>query len=175
MSLKKKVFLLLDLIMIAALIFFDQYTKRQAVIFLKDKPAYNLINGILELNYLENKGAAFGMLPNQKIFFIFVAVVIISVVAYVLLKMPDHKKYTILHFLFSLIVAGAIGNMIDRVRYDYVVDFIYFVRINFPIFNVADIYATVSAVVLIFLLLFVYKENDLHFISFKQKRYRELK
>lgn len=175
MSLKKKFFLLFDFIMIGALIFFDQYTKRQAVIYLKDKPAYNLINGILELNYLENQGAAFGMLPNQKVFFIFVASVIIGVAAYVLLKMPDQKKYTILHFLLSLIVAGSIGNMIDRVRYDYVVDFIYFVRINFPIFNVADIYATVSAVILIFLLLFIYKEQDLNFISFKQKRYRELK
>ena len=89
--------------------------------------------------------------------------------------MPDKKKYTKLHFLFSLIVAGSIGNMIDRIRYDYVVDFIYFVRINFPIFNVADIYVSLSAVILIILLLFVYKEKDLYFISFKQKRYREFK
>lgn len=175
MSLKKKFFLFLDLLMIAGLIALDQYTKRWAKVYLKDKPAYNLINGILELNYLENQGAAFGMLPNQKVFFIFVATVILFVVGYVLLKVPDQKKYTILHFLFSLIVAGSIGNMIDRVRYDYVVDFIYFVRMNFPIFNVADIYATVSAIVLLFLLLFIYKENDLYFISFKQKRYRELK
>lgn len=175
MSVKKKLFLLLDLLMIAGLIFFDQYTKHWAVVFLKDKPAYNLINGILELNYLENQGAAFGVLPNQKIFFVFVAIVILAAVGYVLLKLPDHKKYTILHFLFSLIVAGSIGNMIDRVRYDYVVDFIYFARINFPIFNIADIYAAVSAVILLFLLLFVYKEKDLYFISFKQKKYREFK
>lgn len=175
MSLKKKFFLFLDLLMIAGLIALDQYTKQWAKVYLKDKPAYNLINGILELNYLENQGAAFGMLPNQKVFFIFVATVILFVAGYVLLKVPDQKKYTILHFLFSLIVAGSIGNMIDRVRYDYVVDFIYFVRINFPIFNVADIYATVSAIVLLFLLLFFYKERDLYFISFKQKRYRELK
>ncbi len=173
MSIKKKLFLLLDILMIVALIFFDQYTKRQAVLYLKDKPAYNLINGILELNYLENQGAAFGVLPNQKIFFVFVAIVILCAAGYVLLKLPEHKKYRILHFLFSLIVAGSIGNMIDRVRYDYVVDFIYFVRMNFPIFNVADIYATVSAVILLFLLCFVYKEKDLYFISFKQKRYRE--
>ncbi len=175
MSWKKKFFLFLDLLMIIGLIALDQYTKQWAKVYLKDKPAYNLINGILELNYLENQGAAFGMLPNQKVFFVFVATVILFVVGYVLLKVPDQKKYTILHFLFSLIVAGSIGNMIDRVRYDYVVDFIYFVRMNVPIFNVADIYATVSAIVLLFLLLFIYKENDLYFISFKQKRYRELK
>ena len=89
MSWKKKFFLFLDLIMITGLIAFDQYTKQWAKVYLKDKPAYNLINGFLELNYLENQGAAFGMLPNQKVFFVFVAIVILFVVGYVLLKVPD--------------------------------------------------------------------------------------
>lgn len=172
MNLKKKLLLFLDLLGICALVALDQYTKYLAVIHLKDKPAFNIINGVLELNYLENKGAAFGMLENQKAFFIFVAVVILGVIGYVLFKTPERKKYRVLHLLLSLIAAGAIGNMIDRIRFDYVVDFIYFVLINFPIFNVADIYVTVSTVALVFLLLFVYKENDLNFISFKQKHYR---
>lgn len=165
----------LDLLGICALVALDQYTKYLAVIHLKDKPAYIIFNGVLELNYLENKGAAFGMLQNQKAFFIFVAVVILSVIGYVLLKTPNSKKYRILHLLLSLIAAGAIGNMIDRIRLNYVVDFIYFVLINFPIFNVADMYVTISTAVLVVLLLFVYNENDLNFISFKQKKYRELK
>lgn len=80
-----------------------------------------------------------------------------------------------LHLLLSLIAAGAIGNMIDRIRLDYVVDFIYIVLINFPIFNVADIYVSVATAILVILLLFVYKEQDLNFISFKQKKYREIK
>ncbi|MBO5472570.1 MAG: signal peptidase II [Lachnospiraceae bacterium] len=175
MSLKKKLFLLLDLFSIILLVLLDQYTKYLAVIHLKDKAAFNIISGVLELNYLENKGAAFGMLQNQKVFFIFVAMVILGVIAYVLWKTPDDRKYTILHLLLSLIAAGAIGNVIDRIRYDYVVDFIYFVLINFPIFNVADIYISVSALVLILLLLFYYKEKDLNFISFKQNHYREIK
>ncbi len=175
MNLKKKLLILFDLLGIAALVALDQYTKYLAVIHLKDKPAYIIINGVLELNYLENKGAAFGMLQNQKAFFIFVAVVILGVIGYVLCKTPDSRKYRILHLLLSLIAAGAIGNMIDRIRLNYVVDFIYFVLINFPIFNVADMYVTISTAVLVIMLLFVYKENDLSFISFKQKRYRELK
>ncbi len=175
MNRKKKLLIFLDLLSICALVALDQYTKHLAVLHLKDKPAYIIINGVLELNYLENKGAAFGMLQNQKAFFIFVAVVILSVIGYVLFKTPDNKKYRILHILLSLIAAGAIGNMIDRIRLNYVVDFIYFVLINFPIFNVADMYVTVSTALLVILLLFVYKENDLSFISFKQKRYRELK
>lgn len=175
MKWKKKLFLALDLLFILALITADQYTKYLAVIYLKDKPAYNIINGVLELNYLENKGAAFGMLQNQKVFFIFVAIVILGVIAYVLFKCPPDKKYNVLHLLLSLIAAGAIGNMIDRIRLNYVVDFIYIVLINFPIFNVADMYVSISTIVLVILLLFYYKEKDLNFISFKQKRYRELK
>lgn len=175
MKLKKKLRILLDLVGICALVALDQYTKYLAVIHLKDNKPFIIINGILELNYLENTGAAFGVLENQKAFFIFVAVVVLSVIGYVLLKTPDHKKYGILHVSLSLIAAGAIGNMIDRVRLNYVVDFIYFSLINFPIFNVADMYVTVSTAVLMILLLFVYKESDLNFISFKQKRYRELK
>ena len=175
MSKQKKILLTIDLIGIILLIAVDQLTKYLAVQQLKDKPAYIILDGILELNYLENKGAAFGMLQTQKVFFIFVAIVILSVIAYVLFKTPDHKKYRALHILLSLIAAGAIGNMIDRIRLDYVVDFIYIVLINFPIFNVADIYVTFATAILVLMLLFVYKEQDLNFISFKQKKYREVK
>ncbi len=175
MTKKKKITLMLDIIAIIILIIIDQITKHLAVLHLKDKPALNIVNGVLELNYLENKGAAFGMLQNQKIFFVFVAIIILGVIAYILYKTPDHSKYAMMHILLSLIAAGAIGNMIDRIRLNYVVDFIYFVLINFPIFNVADIYVTVATVILIFVLLFYYKESDLGFISFKQKKYREIK
>ena len=175
MSGQKKLILFLDIISILILIALDQYTKYLAVIRLKNKPAFSLINGILELNYLENKGAAFGMLQNQKFLFIFVAAVILCVIAYILYKTPDTKKYRLLDILLILIASGAIGNMIDRIRLDYVVDFIYIVLINFPIFNIADMYVSFATVILILALLFYYKEQDLSFISFQQKRYREIK
>ena len=165
MSKQKKLGLFFDLLGIVLLIAVDQFTKYQAVLKLKDKPAYIIWDGVLELNYLENKGAAFGML----------AIVILSVIAYILFKTPDQKKYRALHILLSLIAAGAIGNMIDRIRFDYVVDFIYIVLINFPIFNVADMYVTFATAILVIMLLVVYKEQDLSFISFKQKKYREIK
>ena len=69
-----------------------------------------------------------------------------------------------------MIASGAAGNMIDRVSHDYVVDFIYFVLINFPIFNVADIYVTVSTFLFVILFLFYYKENDFNFLSFRQQK-----
>ena len=68
-----------------------------------------------------------------------------------------------------LLAAGAIGNFIDRVRFGYVRDFIYFKIINFPVFNVADCYVTVSVIIFIILILFVYKnEDDFAFLSLKK-------
>ncbi|MCM1047633.1 MAG: signal peptidase II [Clostridiales bacterium] len=173
-NVRKVRILIIDILLIVALIFIDQFSKYLAVIRLKDKPAFPIINGILELNYLENHGAAFGMLQNQRVFFIFVEVIVLGAIAYILYKTPNNKKYTRMHILLSLIAAGAIGNMIDRIRFNYVVDFIYIVLINFPIFNLADMYVTFSTAILVLSLLFYYKESDLEFISLRQKKYREI-
>ena len=88
--------------------------------------------------------------------------------------MPRKKKYNAAHVALSLIAAGAVGNMTDRIIYDYVMDYIYFSVIRFPIFNMADIYVTVATVMMLILLLFVYKEDDLNFLRFKEKRLREI-
>ena len=69
--------------------------------------------------------------------------------------MPEDKKCNILHILLVLIASGAIGNMIDRIRLEYVVDFFYFVLINFPIFNMADIYVSVACVLLAIVMLYI--------------------
>lgn len=174
-NMRKILLLTIDILLIGVLIVLDQYTKYLAVIRLKDKPAYPIINGVLEFNYLENHGAAFGMLQNQRVFFIFVEVIVLGVIAYILYKTPAKKKYIMMHLMLSLIAAGAIGNMIDRIRLNYVVDFIYIVIINFPIFNLADMCVTFSTALLVLSLLFFYKESDLYFISFNQKKIRDVK
>ena len=171
---KRASLLVTDFMLFVILVITDQLTKHLAVVRLKNQAAYNLINGILEFNYLENRGAAFGVLPNQKYFFVFVALIFIGVIVFVLIKVPAQKKYYSLNILLVMIAAGAVGNMIDRVRYDYVVDFIYLVCIQFPIFNVADIYVTTATVILVFQILFVYKTNDFNFLSFNPKKFREL-
>lgn len=128
-----------------------------------------MIDGILELNYLENRGAAFGLLQNQKNFFVVVAIVFLVVIFYVLVKAPKEKKYDKLNLLLMIIASGAVGNLIDRLRADYVVDFIYIVLIDFPIFNVADMYVTFSAALLVIQVLFVYGDNDFYFLSLPKK------
>lgn len=175
MSKEKGKLFCFDLFFLMILVLADRVTKRLAVLKLKDQPAFSIIDGVLEFNYLENRGAAFGMLQNQKVFFVFVALVFLGVIIFVLLRAPEEKKYVKLHVLLTMIAGGAVGNMIDRLKLDYVVDFIYIVLINFPIFNVADMYVTFATAILIIEVLFVYKDNDFNFLSFKQKKFRELK
>ncbi len=159
-----------DILLLVILVWVDQFTKHLAVLRLKNQPSVSVIPGILELSYLENHGAAFGILQNQKGFFVFTSVTFLCVIVYVLCKAPCASKYTRLHILLIITASGAIGNLADRLRLDYVVDFIYISLINFPIFNVADMYVTFSAAILVFQVLFVYQENDFGFLSFRQKK-----
>lgn len=172
---KRTKMLCIDMILAILLLAFDQYTKYLAIIKLKNQPAYVLIDGVLELQYLENRGSAFGMLQNQKYFILFVGIVFLTVLLFFLFKLPQQKKFCSIHILLSFIIAGGIGNMIDRVRFDYVVDFISFILIDYPIFNVADCYVVCGTIILFVLFLFVFKEKDLEFLNFKQNRYREMK
>ena len=175
MNKKKKRLLTIDLLFMFLLIMADQITKHFAITNLKNHEPWVLWECVFELHYLENRGAAFGMLQNQKVLFILIAMIILAVIVYVLFKTPYQKMYTKLHITLVLIAGGAIGNLIDRLRYDYVVDFLYFSLINFPIFNVADIYVTLSSIYLVILLLFVYKESDLEFLTFRTKKFRDIK
>ena len=175
MSKNRKKVLLLSLLILLVLIAFDQITKYLAIALLKDQSSFSLIDGVLEFQYLENRGAAFSMLQGQKVFILFIGFISIIAILFCIFKIPDKIKYNKLFYLVSAMVAGAIGNMIDRIRFDYVVDFIYFSLIDFPIFNVADICVTLSVIALIVVVMFVYKEDDFSFLNFKQKKFREFK
>ena len=159
---KKRFSFLIELIVIGILIAIDRFSKNWATLTLKDSDGIDLIPGVLKLFYLPsgNRGAAFGMFKGQLWLFILVTVIVCAILIYVLLRLPSERKYMILHPIMICIVAGGIGNLIDRVINGYVVDFIYFYMIEFPIFNVADCYVTVSTIILAFLLLFYYKEED---------------
>lgn len=158
----KILFYVVDVILIVIMTAADRITKGMAVASLKGHDAVKLIPDVLELQYLENRGAAFGMLQNQKYFFIVVGIIFLGVIFAALIRLPVIKKYRLLRFCLCMISAGAIGNLYDRVTLDYVIDFIYFVYINFPIFNVADCYVTISTAILLILFIFVFREDDLN-------------
>lgn len=168
-SKKSKKIYIVDAIIAIVLLVIDQYTKYLTIDRLKGNPAYVLIDGVLELQYLENRGSAFGILQNQKAFILFIGVIFMAVIVYVLMKLPAQKKFYAVHVLLAAIIAGGVGNMIDRVRYDYVVDFISFVLINYPIFNFADICIVLGTIGLFVEFVFVLKEEDFAFLNFKKK------
>ena len=159
----KKLRIITDLALIAVLVIIDQLTKSWAVKTLKDKDPKILIKGVLQLYYLPsgNTGAAFGILSGHRMLFLFIAAAVVGVILFLLIRMPMDEKFLVLRILLVFIAAGGIGNMIDRFMLTYVIDFIYFYLINFPIFNVADCYVTVATVLLALLILFKYDEKDL--------------
>lgn len=162
--------LAVNAIITGLLIFFDQFTKYLALTKLKGEEAIVLIQGVLELDYLENRGSAFGMFQNQKVFLLASGFVFLAFILYFMLKIPIEKKYLLIHLCLTGILAGGIGNMIDRFRFGFVVDFISFVLIHFPIFNTADCYIVVSVILLMLEILFVLKDDDLSFLSFKKSK-----
>ena len=131
------------------------------MIHLKDQPPYVILQNIFQLEYLENRGAAFGLFQDKRIFFYLSVILISVIVVWFYSRVPMDRKYMPLRICAVLLIAGAYGNFIDRIRLNYVIDFFYFKLIDFPIFNVADIYVTVSSFLIILLIFFYYKEDDL--------------
>ena len=174
-SKKKMLLWLLDLVIVLAGVALDQFTKYLAVVHLKGQEAIVLIPGALELRYLENRGAPFGMMQGGKVFFLIITPIVLAAILYTLIRMPAESKYNCIRILLSCIAVGAIGNMIDRIRLDYVVDFIYISLIDFPIFNVADMFVSLSCVVGAMIILFghQFKDEDFDFLSFRKKQERE--
>ena len=153
------------LVLIILLILLDQYTKSIAVSSLMNKDDIILIPKVLQLHYLENTGAAFSMLEGKQGLFAVATPILVLILIYLLFRMPAQKKLVALDYIIVFLIAGAIGNYIDRISNNYVVDFIYFSLINFPVFNVADCYVTVSIILLLLLILFYYKDEDLEEIK----------
>ena len=99
-----------------------------------------------------------------------VGVVFIVGLLIFMLKMPEGRKYTILHVILSFVIAGGVGNIIDRVSLEYVIDFISFVLIHFPIFNVADCYVVCGVIAMCIMILFVFKDEDFDYLSVKKPK-----
>ncbi|MDY3052299.1 MAG: signal peptidase II [Ndongobacter sp.] len=130
----------------------DQLTKVWAVTALRDRPPQEIIGRFLQFDYIENRGAAFGILTNQRIFFIVLTLAIVAALIYFLFRQGLQSAITTTGV--ALIIGGAFGNFIDRLLQGYVVDFIRVDIVSFyefPVFNVADIGVTVGCA-----LLFVY-------------------
>lgn len=139
------------ILIIAAVIALDQFTKYLTLTRLVPIGEYNVISGFLDFTYVENFGIAFGMFQNQRWFFIVAVSIIATVVLFFIFKM--FRKYVFFTICLSLIFSGAIGNLIDRIRLGYVVDFIHFSFFP-PVFNIADSAVVVGAIALSIAIIF---------------------
>lgn len=146
-------------------ILFDVLSKYLVVqLLLPLERSVTVIPGILDFTYVENRGAAFGMLSNSRWIFMTVSVVFIFVLIYVLKqKYSANALYTVSLCLF---LGGGIGNMIDRIFLGYVVDFIEFTFVDFAVFNIADSAISVGAVLFVVYLIFF----DTVFFPRKQRK-----
>lgn len=161
---------LLAILSFVILVIIDQASKFYITSTMKLHDAIPVIDGVFEIHYIQNRGAAWGMFENQQILFIACTIVacIVGVIFYI--KCVNSNQLKALQHCLILILSGAIGNFIDRVTCQYVIDFLYFKLIDFPVFNIADCYVTIGFFVTVILILFVYKEEDLEVLSFKKTR-----
>ena len=166
----KGIFCAVFLAGIAALTALDQWTKALAVRYLMNQTPVVLMEGVFQLHYSENRGAAVGLLRGKQFFFFLITLLVLGAAAYMVWHMPPVKRFFPMWFALLLVASGAVGNMIDRVSQGYVVDFLYFNLINFPIFNVADCYVTVGAFLLVVLIFFYYREEEMACFSLKNKK-----
>ena len=143
----------MEFVLAIVILLLDQGTKIWGERALSRQPLV-LIPGALELTYLENRGAVWGLMQGWRIVFLVATFVFLCILVWFYAK--KRKDMTVLtRVILSLLFAGAIGNLIDRVFLGYVRDMIYFSLINFPVFNVADSAITIAAALLVIETFFV--------------------
>ncbi len=161
--------IIITVISVVLLVFIDFFTKKLAFDILRFSNGISVIKGIFRLEYVENKGAAFGILQGRLLPVIIITPILVFLVAFIYIKSINISKFKLFRIVSIFFIAGTIGNFIDRVFYGYVIDFLYFELINFPVFNMADIYLTLSTIVILIALLVYYRDEDWNFIRKNKK------
>ncbi len=161
---------LIAIIAVTVLVALDQWSKCLVSTRLALHEARPLIDGVFQIRYIRNAGMAWSMFEGKQVVFCIVTPIIIFFLAKEFVCLPKDKKYTPIRVLCVFLVAGAIGNLIDRIWggeelfTGSVVDFFDFCLINFPVFNVADIYVTCSVIALFILMFAKYRDDDFEVI-----------
>ena len=142
---------MLEIIIVLLIVAADQITKYIAIEYLQPLKTVTVLEGIFSLSYVENRGAAFGILQNQRWFLIILPILI---VAAIIIYLAKHRNESLLtRICLSVIVGGAVGNLIDRIKLGYVVDMFEATFIEFPVFNTADIAVVCGTIILSFQLI----------------------
>ena len=139
----------------------DQISKALALAFLKPVGSMTVLPGVFDLTFVENRGAAFGMLQGQRWLFLALTVVVtVAVIYYVKKTKLDWRQNRLLSLSLVLLMGGAWGNAIDRLFRGYVVDYFEITLFEYPVFNVADIGVVAGAIGIAIGLLFFQKNGE---------------
>lgn len=136
-----------------AVLIIDQITKVKAVTDIAANGDIKVWEGVLHFTYVENRGAAFGMMQGGKWFFLVITGIAVIGLVWFLIK-ERRSMHFLMRFSICLLLSGAVGNLIDRVALGYVRDMIYVAAINFPVFNVADMAVCIGCGLMILDVLF---------------------
>ncbi|MBZ2173940.1 signal peptidase II [Schnuerera sp. xch1] len=143
-------------LIIVFIVLLDQVTKSAAIKYLKGNSPRAIIDNFFQLYYVENYGAAFGILQNKKLFFVIATFIVVISIILFLIKYPNNINRA-MKISMVMLLGGAVGNLIDRIRVGYVVDFLS-VKLpfgyNFPVFNVADIFIVTGTLLIMIMVLF---------------------
>lgn len=150
----------LPILLIALLTAFDQLTKYMITSSFELYESKMVIQNILSFTYIRNTGVAWGMFQGKRIIFLVLTAVVLLFCFYIFVNIAEQKKYRLLRIALIVLVSGAVGNMIDRIKLGYVVDFFCVEFIDFPIFNVADIFVVVSMIGIFLLIMFKYNNEE---------------
>lgn len=141
-------------VFVGILLAIDQFTKYLAVVYLQPISKIVIIEGVFSLFYLENSGMAFGLLQGGRWIFIAITVVVMCFIIYFYTTLPKNRYGSITRFFLLMLIGGALGNFIDRLLHGFVVDFFFFKLINFPVFNMADVFLVVAVFAIIGITIF---------------------
>lgn len=134
-------------------IFLDQYSKYLILTHIKPLETFSIIPNVFHLTYVENTGAAFSLFSDMQIFLIIMTLIFIGILIFFLVNIPKIKENWLINISLSFIIGGAAGNLIDRLRLDFVIDFLDFRMIQFAIFNFADMFVVCGSIILVIALL----------------------
>ena len=152
--------LIFYLFVILTIVGFDQYTKKLVTLFIAEGDEISIIDGFLRFINVKNSGAAFSILQNQRLILILFPIIFIIICIFFIIKNRNKSKLLLLSL--SFIIAGGVGNLIDRIKFKYVVDFIdfNFGSYHYPTFNVADSFAVIGVILLLIYSIFFEKKKN---------------
>lgn len=157
---------ILPFLAVLGIVGLDQWVKQWTVANLSVGERIPLIEGVFEYTFVKNEGMAWGLFQNMQWLFVVVTPIVLGIMLYFYIVVPKEKRYIPALAAEIMLFGGAIGNLLDRMfrgeqfSQGYVVDMFYVKLIDFPVFNVADCFISISFIMLVILVLFIYKEDD---------------